>query len=132
MMLGSEEIMQSKRHHIVHTGLSARSHHVGKYVAVDLVSKGLANPFLCDEIGRKWWKKKADEIYQRIPDFGGFLVKANAEGQPGPLDYGRTHAEGANMLADALAPHGGIVMWRSFVYGAKHKGEDRVMQAVSE
>ncbi|OFP40172.1 alpha-glucuronidase [Prevotella sp. HMSC069G02] len=85
-----------------------------------------------DETVKKWWKKKADEIYQRIPDFGGFLVKANAEGQPGPLDYGRTHAEGANMLADALAPHGGIVMWRSFVYGAKHKGEDRVMQAVSE
>lgn len=85
-----------------------------------------------DETVKKWWKKKADEIYQRIPDFGGFLVKANAEGQPGPLDYGRTHAEGANMLADVLAPHGGIVMWRSFVYGAKHKGEDRVMQAVSE
>lgn len=85
-----------------------------------------------DETVKKWWKKKADEIYQRIPDFGGFLVKANAEGQPGPLDYGRTHAEGANMLADALAPHGGIVMWRSFIYGAKHKGEDRVMQAVSE
>ena len=85
-----------------------------------------------DETVKKWWKKKADEIYQRIPDFGGFLVKANAEGQPGPLDYGRTHAEGANMLADALAPHGGIVMWRSFVYGAKHKGEDRVMQAVCE
>ena len=85
-----------------------------------------------DETVKKWWKKKADEIYQRIPDFGGFLVKANTEGQPGPLDYGRTHAEGANMLADALAPHGGIVMWRSFVYAAKHKGEDRVMQAVSE
>lgn len=85
-----------------------------------------------DETVKKWWKKKADEIYQRIPDFGGFLVKANAEGQPGPFDYGRTHAEGANMLADALAPHGGIVMWRSFIYAAKHKGEDRVMQAVSE
>ena len=85
-----------------------------------------------DETVKKWWKKKADEIYQRIPDFGGFLVKANAEGQPGPLDYRRTHAEGANMLADVLALHGGIVMWRSSVYGAKHKGEDRVMQAVSE
>lgn len=80
----------------------------------------------------KWWKAKADEIYQLIPDFGGFLVKANSEGQPGPFDYGRSHADGANMLADALLPHGGIVMWRSFVYGAKHKGEDRVMQAVSE
>ena len=80
----------------------------------------------------KWWKAKAKEIYQLIPDFGGFLVKANSEGQPGPFDYGRSHADGANMLADALSPHGGMVMWRSFVYGAKHKGEDRVMQAVSE
>ncbi len=81
---------------------------------------------------RQWWQRKAKEIYQLIPDFGGFLVKANSEGQPGPFDYGRTHADGANMLADALKPYGGIVMWRSFVYGAKHKGEDRVMQAVSE
>lgn len=85
-----------------------------------------------DKKVRRWWKKKADEIYRVIPDFGGFLVKANSEGQPGPFDYDRTHADGANMLADALKPHGGIVMWRSFVYGAKHKGEDRVMQAVSE
>ena len=79
-----------------------------------------------------WWREKADEIYRLIPDFGGFLVKANSEGQPGPGDYHRTHAEGANMLAAALKPHHGIVMWRSFVYGANHKGEDRVMQAVSE
>jgi len=81
---------------------------------------------------RAWWKAKAREIYQQIPDFGGFLVKANSEGQPGPGDYKRTHAEGANMLADAVAPYGGIIMWRSFVYGANHKGEDRVKQAVSE
>ena len=81
---------------------------------------------------RRWWQNKAKEIYKLVPDFGGFLVKANSEGQPGPFDYGRTHADGANMLADALKPYGGIVMWRSFVYGAKHKGEDRVMQAVSE
>ena len=81
---------------------------------------------------RRWWKKKARRIYREIPDFGGFLVKANSEGQPGPFDYGRSHADGANMLADALAPYGGIVMWRSFVYGAKHQGEDRVKQAVSE
>ncbi|MBR0524902.1 MAG: alpha-glucuronidase [Prevotella sp.] len=81
---------------------------------------------------RRWWQEKTKEIYQLIPDFGGFLVKANSEGQPGPFDYGRSHAEGANMLAEALAPHQGIVMWRSFVYGAKHKGEDRVKQAVSE
>ena len=79
-----------------------------------------------------WWQKKADEIYRLIPDFGGFLVKANSEGQPGPGDYHRSHADGANMLARALKPHGGIVMWRCFVYGANHKGEDRVMQAVSE
>ena len=79
-----------------------------------------------------WWKAKAKEIYKQIPDFGGFLVKANSEGQPGPGDYHRTHAEGANMLADAVKPYGGIIMWRSFVYGANHKGEDRVKQAVSE
>ena len=79
-----------------------------------------------------WWKKKAKEIYASIPDFGGFLVKANSEGQPGPGDYHRSHADGANMLADALKPFGGIVMWRSFVYGANYKGEDRVKQAVSE
>lgn len=81
---------------------------------------------------RKWWAKKVKEIYKKIPDFGGFLVKANSEGQPGPFDYGRTHADGANMLADALKPYGGVVIWRSFVYGSRHKGEDRVMQAVSE
>ena len=80
----------------------------------------------------KWWKKKTKEIYKLIPDFGGFLVKANSEGQPGPGDYHRTHADGANMLADALKPYKGIVMWRCFVYGANHKGEDRVKQAVSE
>ena len=80
----------------------------------------------------KWWQKKAKEIYKLIPDFGGFLVKANSEGQPGPGDFGRTHADGANMLADALKPYKGIVMWRCFVYGANHKGEDRVKQAVSE
>ena len=93
----------------------------------------------------RWWQKKAKEIYKLIPDFGGFLVKANSEGQPGPGDFGRTHADGANMLADALAaassqkatakgpqPEIGIVMWRCFVYGANHKGEDRVKQAVSE
>ena len=85
-----------------------------------------------DKKVQQWWKKKAKEIYATIPDFGGFLVKANSEGQPGPGDYHRTHAEGANMLADAVKPYGGIIMWRSFVYGANHKGEDRVKQAVSE
>ena len=76
-----------------------------------------------------WWRRKADEIYRVIPDFGGFLVKANSEGQPGPDDYKRTHAEGANMLADALAPHGGIVMWRAFVYDATSTEPDRVKRA---
>lgn len=85
-----------------------------------------------DKKVQQWWKKKAKEIYAIIPDFGGFLVKANSEGQPGPGDYHRTHADGANMLADAVKPYGGIIMWRSFVYGANHKGEDRVKQAVSE
>lgn len=85
-----------------------------------------------DKKVQQWWKKKAKEIYTTIPDFGGFLVKANSEGQPGPGDYHRTHADGANMLADAVKPYGGIIMWRSFVYGANHKGEDRVKQAVSE
>ncbi len=85
-----------------------------------------------DKKVQQWWQKKAREIYAAIPDFGGFLVKANSEGQPGPGDYHRTHAEGANMLADAVKPYGGIIMWRSFVYGANHKGEDRVKQAVSE
>ena len=85
-----------------------------------------------DKKVQQWWQKKAKEIYATIPDFGGFLVKANSEGQPGPGDYHRTHADGANMLADAVKPYGGIIMWRSFVYGANHKGEDRVKQAVSE
>lgn len=78
-----------------------------------------------------WWKDKSDEIYRAIPDFGGFLVKANSEGQPGPRDYHRTHAEGANMLAAAVAPHGGVVMWRAFVY-AETDPDDRAKQAYSE
>lgn len=80
---------------------------------------------------RAWWKNKADEIYRLIPDFGGFLVKANSEGQPGPQNYGRSHADGANMLAEALQPHGGTVMWRAFVY-SQDAPEDRVKQAYSE
>ncbi|WP_425445630.1 alpha-glucuronidase family glycosyl hydrolase [Xanthomonas pisi] len=78
-----------------------------------------------------WWRAKADDIYARIPDFGGFLVKANSEGQPGPQDYGRSHADGANLLADALAPHGGVVMWRAFVY-SHEQPDDRAKQAYSE
>ncbi len=79
----------------------------------------------------KWWKAKADEIYELIPDFGGFLVKANSEGQPGPQNYNRSHADGANMLADAVAPHNGIVMWRAFVYD-NNVPDDRAKQAYNE
>lgn len=78
----------------------------------------------------KWWQKKVAEIYTLIPDFGGFLVKANSEGEPGPMDYKRSHVDGANMLADALQPYGGIVMWRSFVYASD--GGDRANQAYTE
>ncbi|WP_353139147.1 alpha-glucuronidase family glycosyl hydrolase [Pseudopedobacter sp.] len=84
-----------------------------------------------DEEVKTWWKDKANEIYNIIPDFGGFLVKANSEGQPGPQNYGRNHADGANTLAKALAPHGGIVMWRAFVYD-NEVPEDRAKQAYNE
>ncbi|MDQ1108589.1 alpha-glucuronidase [Stenotrophomonas rhizophila] len=92
---------------------------------------GLKTADPLDPAVQQWWRDKADEIYQRIPDFGGFLVKANSEGQPGPQDYGRSHADGANLLADALAPHGGVVMWRAFVY-AHDVPADRATQAYTE
>lgn len=92
---------------------------------------GLKTADPLDRQVRAWWKRKADEIYARVPDFGGFLVKANSEGQPGPQDYKRTHADGANMLAEALRPHGGIVMWRAFVYQTG-LSEDRARQAYTE
>ncbi|ATD68870.1 alpha-glucuronidase [Luteimonas chenhongjianii] len=92
---------------------------------------GLATADPVDPAVQAWWRAKADEIYSAIPDFGGFLVKANSEGQPGPQDYGRSHADGANMLADALAPHGGIVMWRAFVY-SDEEPVDRARQAYNE
>jgi alpha-glucuronidase len=88
-----------------------------------------ADPLDADVI--KWWRSKADEIYALIPDFGGFLVKANSEGQPGPQTYQRTHADGANVLADAVRAHGGIVIWRAFVYDAA-VADDRHKQAYSE
>ena len=113
-----------------------RPYHIKVYLSINfatpmaLKETKTADPL--DKSVARWWKKKAKEIYKLIPDFGGFLVKANSEGQPGPGDFGRTHADGANMLADAVKPYGGIIMWRCFVYGANHKGEDRVKQAVSE
>lgn len=104
------------------------------YLAVNFSSPAVlgglktSDPF--DKEVIKWWKAKVEEIYSLIPDFGGFLVKANSEGQPGPQDFGRTHADGANMMADALKPYGGIVMWRAFVYNPG--GNDRARQAYLE
>jgi alpha-glucuronidase len=92
---------------------------------------GLQTADPLDPAVQKWWSDKATEIYKAIPDFGGFLVKANSEGQPGPQDYKRTHADGANMLADAVKPHGGIVMWRAFVYDAS-VDPDRINRAYKE
>jgi alpha-glucuronidase len=92
---------------------------------------GLKTADPLDPSVRAWWKAKIDEIYRYIPDFGGFLVKANSEGQPGPQDYQRTHADGANMLAEPLAAHGGIVMWRAFVYSSQNT-DDRAKQAYTE
>src|SRR5690348_1621033 len=92
---------------------------------------GLKTADPLDPAVRAWWREKSNEIYRLIPDFGGFLVKANSEGQPGPQDYHRTHADGANMLAEPLAAHGGIVMWRAFVYSSENT-EDRAKQAYTE
>jgi alpha-glucuronidase len=92
---------------------------------------GLATADPLDDGVRAWWRAKAEEIYRQVPDFGGFLVKASSEGQPGPQDYGRTHADGANVLADAVAPGGGTVIWRAFVYRSI-EGEDRHKQAYAE
>lgn len=94
-------------------------------------SGGLKTADPLDPAVAAWWKKTVDTIYSYIPDFGGFLVKANSEGQPGPQNYHRSHADGANMLADALAPHQGIVMWRAFVY-SNDKPDDRFKQAYNE
>ncbi|HZK04193.1 MAG TPA: alpha-glucuronidase [Bacteroidaceae bacterium] len=104
------------------------------FLSINFASpKHLANLGTSDPLDKsviKWWNDKVAEIYSYIPDFGGFLVKANSEGQSGPQDYGRTHVDGANMLADALEPFGGIVMWRAFVYDAQ--SDDRAMQASEE
>jgi alpha-glucuronidase len=92
---------------------------------------GLKTADPLDPLVRAWWKAKIDEIYRHVPDFGGFLVKANSEGQPGPQDYKRNHADGANVLAEALAPHGGVVIWRAFVY-SNETPDDRAKQAYNE
>lgn len=111
-----------------------RPYGIKVYLSVNFSSPaklgGLSTSDPLDEHVKDWWKQKVEEIYGLIPDFGGFLVKANSEGLPGPQDFGRTHADGANILADALAPHGGIVMWRAFVY--KPDGDDRAKQAYKE
>lgn len=111
-----------------------RPYGIKVYLSVNFASPmqldGLSTADPLDKDVAKWWKNKADEIYSLIPDFGGFLVKANSEGQPGPCDFGRSHADGANMLAGALKPHGGIVMWRAFVYSPSDP--DRAKQAYAE
>lgn len=121
---------------VSHIASLLRQYGIKAYLSVNFGSpKALGDTRTADPLDStviRWWNRKAKQIYKRIPDFGGFVVKANSEGQPGPFDYGRTHANGANMLARALQPYGGVVFWRSFVYGANHKGEDRVKQAVSE
>lgn len=111
-----------------------RPYGIKVYLSINFASpKALEEVETADPLNadvQEWWAKKAKEIYKLIPDFGGFLVKANSEGEPGPMDYGRTHVDGANMLAKALKPYGGIVMWRAFVYSAK--GGDRANQAYEE
>lgn len=111
-----------------------RTYGLRVYLSVNFASPlSLSDLKTADPLDEKvihWWQMKAEEIYRLIPDFGGFLVKANSEGQPGPMDYGRTHVDGANMLAKALKPYGGIVMWRAFVYASN--GGDRASQAYDE
>ncbi|MDE7350945.1 MAG: alpha-glucuronidase [Muribaculaceae bacterium] len=111
-----------------------RPYGIKVYLSVNFASPsvigGLSTADPLDKDVAKWWQAKAKEIYSLIPDFGGFLVKANSEGQPGPCDFGRTHAEGANMLAKALKPYGGLVMWRAFVYSPSDP--DRAKQAYVE
>jgi alpha-glucuronidase len=112
-----------------------RSYHLKVYLTARFSAPieigGLKTADPLDPAVQKWWKDKVNEIYTYIPDFGGLLVKANSEGQPGPQNYGRTHADGANMFADALAPHGGVVMWRAFVYD-HNVPDDRAKQAYTE
>lgn len=119
---------------VAHVANLLRPYGIKTYISVNFASpKALGEASTADPLEpevQEWWKNKAKQIYKLIPDFGGFLVKANSEGEPGPMDYGRTHVDGANMLADALAPYGGIIMWRAFVYAAN--SSDRACQAYEE
>lgn len=128
-MLSKEKLEETKR-----IADALRPYGQKVYLSVNFASPkalgGLETADPLDPQVVQWWKDKAKEIYTMIPDFGGFLVKANSEGEPGPMDYGRTHVDGANMLAEALKPYGGIVMWRAFVYSAT--GGDRASQAYEE
>lgn len=128
-MLNEENILKAK-----YIADILRPYGMQVYLAVNFASPkvlgGLPTADPLDEDVQQWWKNKIAEIYNAIPDFGGFLVKANSEGQPGPGDYKRTHAEGANMMAEALEPYGGLVMWRAFVYAAN--STDRANQAYDE
>ena len=127
--LASENLQQVK-----HIADILRPYNIRVYLSVNFASPihvgGLKTADPLDKEVRAWWKKKVDEIYALVPDFGGFLVKANSEGEPGPCDFGRSHADGANMMADALKRHKGIVMWRAFVYNPQDK--DRAKQAYNE
>ena len=129
LMLSKEKLKETKTIADI-----LRPYGIRVYLAVNFASPkaigGLDTADPLDAKVQRWWKKKADEIYKMIPDFGGFLVKANSEGEPGPMDFGRSHSDGANMLADALAPHGGVVMWRAFVYSPS--SPDRANQAYDE
>ncbi len=127
--LATENLQQVK-----HIADILRPYHIRVYLSVNFASPihvgGLKTADPLDKDVRAWWKKKVNEIYKLVPDFGGFLVKANSEGEPGPCDFGRTHVDGANMMADALKRHKGIVMWRAFVYNPQDK--DRAKQAYNE
>lgn len=129
LMLSTEKLSEVKRIADV-----LRPYGIRVFLSVNFASPkalgGLPTADPLDKAVCKWWKNKVKEIYKSIPNFGGFLVKANSEGEPGPMDYGRTHVDGANMLADALKPYGGIVMWRSFVYSPS--SPDRASQAYDE
>ncbi|MBQ2403749.1 MAG: alpha-glucuronidase, partial [Prevotella sp.] len=129
LMLGKQKLSETKR-----IADALRPYGIKVFLAVNFATPkvlgGLPTADPLDAKVQAWWKKKAKEIYRMIPDFGGFLVKANSEGEPGPMDYGRTHVDGANMLAAALKPYGGIVMWRAFVYAPS--SSDRASQAYDE